>query len=285
MNKDNINKTIQLGKINLLKINRFTQPGAYLEALDDEVVLLPRCYITEDMKEGDLLEVFIYTDSEDRIVATTQEPYALKDQFMCTYVEDILPFGAFVQWGLSKDLFVPKNKQKTPFEVGQKRIVRVVEDEKTNRLIGIEKITSFLSSDTKKFKRNDKVELLIFAKTPLGYKAIIDNSYEGMLYNTEIFTDVKVGDKLDGYIKNIRDDNKIDLSLQPIGKTNTINHNCNKILEILEQNFNELPYTYKSDVNNIKELFGISKKAYKLALTTLIENKQIKLDDKSIQKI
>lgn len=280
-----INEHIQLGEINTLKINRITEPGIYLEAQDEEVVLLPNAYITNDMQVDDELEVFIYTDSEDRLVATTQTPYGMKNQFMFTKVVDTTSFGAFVDWGLLKDLFVPKNRQKNPFREGDMRIVRIIEDEETSRLIGVEKITSFLSSDTQKLEKNQEVEILLFAKTPMGYKVIINNTYEGMIYKNEIFSDVNVGEKLTAYIKNVRDDGKVDVSLQPIGRTNAADINTKKVLDVLEQNFNDLPYNYKTDADTIKELFGISKKAYKRALTKLVEDNIIKIDENGMSKI
>jgi len=280
-----INEHIQLGEINTLKINRITEPGIYLEAQDEEVVLLPNAYITPAMQVDDELEVFIYTDSEDRLVATTQTPYGMKNQFMFTKVVDTTSFGAFVDWGLLKDLFVPKNRQKTPFRVGDSRIVRIVEDEETSRLIGVEKITSFLSSETQNLETNQEVDILLFAKTPMGYKVIINDTYEGMIYKNEIFSDVNVGEKLKAYIKNIREDKKVDVSLQPIGKSNADDINIKKVLDVLEQNFNDLPYNYKTDADTIKELFGISKKAYKRALTKLVEDNIIKIDEDGMSKI
>jgi len=280
-----INEHIQLGEMNTLKINRITEPGIYLEALDEEVVLLPNAYITPTMQVDDELEVFIYTDSEDRLVATTQTPYGMKNQFMFTKVVDTTSFGAFVDWGLLKDLFVHKNRQKNPFRVGDMRIVRIIEDDETSRLIGVEKITSFLSSDTQKLEKNQEVEILLFAKTPMGYKVIINDTYEGMIYKNEIFSDVNVGEKLKAYIKNIRDDKKVDVSLQPIGKSNADDINTQKVLDVLEQNFNDLPYNYKTDADTIKELFGISKKAYKRALTKLVEDNIIKIDEEGMSKI
>jgi len=285
MNELEINKEIKLGVVNNLRINRITQPGMYLEALDEEVVLLPNCYITDDMQIDDIIEVFVYTDSEDRLVSTTQEPYAMKDQFMFTKVVDVLPFGAFVQWGLQKDLFVPKNKQKTPFQTGESRIIRVLKDDESDRLIGVEKITSFLSNNSKIFERNDIVDLLIFAKTPMGYKAIINDSFEGMLYNNEIFTKINVGMRMDGYIKAIREDGKIDISLQQIASKESTNDNASKIVKLLNQNDGELSYNYKTDADIIKSVFGISKKAYKKTLTMLIEDKTITLDDNGIKLI
>ena len=280
-----INEHIELGVLNTLKINRITEPGIYLEALDEEVVLLPNAYVTKDMQVDDEVEVFVYTDSEDRLVSTTQTPYGMKDEFMFTRVVDVVDFGAFVDWGLPKDLFVPRNRQKTPFKEGQTRIVRIIEDDESGRLIGVEKITSFLSTDTKDLSLNQKVDLLVFAKTPMGYKTIIDDTYEGMIYNNEIFTNIEAGDKITGYIKYIREDGKIDITLQPIGKTFTDDVNTKKILDTLKQNHNNLPYNYKTDSDTIKEMFEMSKKAYKRALTKLVEDNLIKLDENGMELI
>lgn len=280
-----INKNIKIGELNTLKINRDTEPGLYLEALDEEVVLLPNAYVTDDMQIDDEIEVFIYRDSEDRLVATTEEPYGMKNEFIIANVVDTMPFGAFIDWGLPKDLFVPKNKQKTTFKVGEKRIVRIIEDEDTNRLIGVEKVTSYLTKSTKDLKINQEVKLLIFAKTPLGFKVIVDNKYEGLIYKNEIFTKLEVSNNIKGYIKQIRDDGKLDISLQPIGKDIAKDINGEKIIKLLKQNENHLPYNYKTDVNIVKKVFRISKKAYKRALTTLLELNKIKLDEEGISLI
>lgn len=280
-----INEYINLGEINTLKITRITDNGYYLNSKDEDEVLLPNAYINNDMKIGDIIEVFIYTDSEDRFVATTETPYGMKNQFIVANVVDSVDFGAFVDWGLPKDLFVPKNKQKTPFKVGDKRIIRIVEDEKTSRLIGVEKITSYLSNETKHLKKNQEVDILVFAKTPLGFKVIIDNTYEGMIYNNEIFSKIDIADSLKAYIKTVREDKKVDVSLQAIGKEKAGDINTKKIIQLLEQNNNELPYNYKTDPKTIQEIFAISKKAYKRALTTLIENGIISTNENGIQKL
>jgi len=280
-----INEHIELGVINTLKIDRKTEPGIFLIAKDEEVVLLPNAYVTEDMEIGQEIDVFIYTDSQDRFVATTETPYGMKDQFAVLQVVDTVAFGAFVDWGLPKDLFVPKNKQKTPFKVGDRRVVRILEDEETERLIGVEKITSFLLDNTRELTKNQEVDLLLFAKTPLGYKVIIDDTYEGMIYDNEIFTKVNVGDQVKGYIKTVRADKKVDVALQPIGKKNTQELNIDKILSLLNQNDGEIPYNYKSDPEIIKEVFGISKKAYKRALTSLVEGKKIEVLEDGVKTI
>ena len=277
-----INKHIQIGEINTLKILRDTEPGLYLEAEDEEVVLLPNAYVTDEMELDDELSVFIYRDSEDRLVATTQTPYGMKDQFIISRVVDLTPYGAFIDWGLPKDLFVPKNKQKTPFNIGEMRIVRIVEDTQTNRLIGIEKITSYLTKDTSGLEINDKVKLLVFAKTPLGFKVIVNNKYEGLIYQNEIFRKLEISNDIDGFIKNVREDGKLDISLQPVGKEISKDLNAQKIITLLKQNDNTLPYNYKTDVDVIKKVFGISKKAYKRVLTSLIDTNTITLDERGI---
>ncbi len=278
-----INKHIELGVINTLKVNRDTEPGLYLEAEDEEVILLPNAYVTDEMYIDDELDVFVYRDSEDRLVCTTEQPYGMKDQFIISKVVDTMKFGAFVDWGLPKDLFVPRNKQKTPFEVGETRIVRIVEDIETNRLIGVEKVTSFLTKDTKGLAINDEVRLLIFAKTPLGFKVIVNNMYEGLIYANEIFTKLEISNDILGYIKNIREDGKLDISLQPVGKAAAGDVNTLKIVNLLKQNENYLPYNYKTDVAVVKKVFGISKKAYKRTLTSLVDSNTIELDEEGMK--
>jgi predicted RNA-binding protein (virulence factor B family) len=270
-----MNKTIELGTINQLQINRVTEPGLYLVSQnEEESVLLPNAYITSSMQVGDIIEVFIYTDSEDRLVATTLTPYAKKDEFGFLEVLDSSKFGAFMNWGLPKDLLVPKNKQKTPFVVGEKRLIRVVEDENSGRLIGVEKITSFLQKDTQHFKQNDEVEILLFAKTPMGFKVIVNNNYEGMIFHNEIFEKVKVGDKKKAFIKLVREDGKLDIALQKVGSKGD-DDAVNKVLSLLEKNSGFLPYTSKSDADVITKIFGLSKKNFKAVLTKLISQDKI----------
>lgn len=272
-----LNENIELGVVNILRVDRDTDHGLFLEAKDDECVLLPNAYVQDDMKIDDLIEVFIYTDSQDRLVATTMRPYAMKNQFVFSEVMDVLNYGAFVDWGLVKDLFVPRYMQKTPFELGDMRILRIIEDEETGRLIGVEKIKNFLEEVPKGLKRNTEVELLVFAKTPLGYKAIVDNKYEGMLFSNEIFQDVSVGDSLKGYIKQTTYEQKLDITLQPLGDEKSVDVNTEKILTIFKKN-SSIEVNYKSDSNDIKNIFSMSKKAFKKALTSLIDDKKVVLD-------
>lgn len=265
-----MNKNIELGKVNQLKIDRVSEPGVYLVSEDEEEsVLLPNAYITSKMQIGDILDVFIYTDSEDRLVATTQTPYVKKDEFALLEVVDTSKFGAFMDMGLPKDLLVPKNRQKTPFNVGEKRFVRVIEDEKTNRLIGVEKFASFISREIQHFKQNDEVDILLFAKTPLGFKVVVNNAFEGMIFHNEIFEVIKVGDRRKAYIKNVREDGKLDISLQEIGSKSN-DEAQNRVLSYLEKNDGFMAMNSKSDPEEIKKTFGLSKKNFKAVLTKLL---------------
>ena len=272
-----MNEKIEVGCINTLKVNRVSEPGIYLISGDETEVLLPNVYITKSMDIGTLLEVFIYTDSEDRLVATTVKPYIYLDEFASLEVVDTMKFGAFVDIGLPKHILVPKNKQKGTFIVGSYKVLQLQLDEKTNRLIASEKYT--LSKNIENFQRNDEVEILLYSKTPLGYKVIVNNKYEGMIYHTEIFENIRIGDKKRAYIKNVRDDNKLDISLQKIGEKIS----GDKVLDTLNQNGGKLDFTYKSEAEDIKDVFGMSKKAFKASLTKLIEENKIVLEESCIR--
>lgn len=280
-----MNATIELGKINRLRIDRFTEPGIYLMAENEEDLLLPGQYITDEMKVDQEIDVFVYTDSEDRLVATTDTPKAMLDEFGFFEVVDVTDFGAFVDWGLPKDLFIPKNRQKTPFRVGDKRILRIVKDEKSERLLGVEKIKQFLSHEVEEgYYKNRPVKLLVIAKTPLGFKVIVDNTYSGMLFTNEIFEKIAVGDTKKGFVKEIRKDGNFDISLQPIGTTAKTDIATDKIMQLLEENNGSLPYNYKSDADLINSVFGLSKKNYKRSLTTLIDAGKIEVTETGIYK-
>lgn len=277
---------IKIGEMNRLEVVRDTEPGLYLQSKNDDEVLLPNSYvIEEEMTVGSLVDVFVYTDSEDRPVATTKMPYAKLGEYGYFTVVDYKSYGAFVNWGLPKDLFVPLSQQKEYFSIGSKYILRVCLDEKTDRLYATQKIGKYFSYETKSLHKSQEVDMLILAQTPLGYKVIVDSLYEGMLFKNEIFETLKKGDRRKGYIKNIREDGKLDISLRPMGKKANSDKDTEKILSIIAQRGGEIPFTYKSDADDIKELFGLSKKSYKRALTNLIESKKILLSSNSISII
>jgi len=277
MNKKQINEHIYVGELNTLVVNRVSEPGIYLISDDQTEVLLPNAYVNKSMEIGSSLDVFIYTDSEDRLVATTLKPYVYLYEFAFLEVVDNMKFGSFVDIGLPKHILVPKNKQKGTFEVGKRKVLQLLLDEKTNRLIASEKFE--LLKEIKDLEKNAEVEIILYSKTPLGYKVIVNNSYEGMIYHTEIFENLKIGDKRRAYIKQIRADNKLDISLQKIG----VKPSGDKVFDILVQSGGKLDFTYKSEADEIKEKFGLSKKAFKASLTKLIAEGKIILEESCIR--
>ena len=277
MNEKQINEHIYVGELNTLAVNRVSEPGIYLISDDGTEVLLPNAYVTKSMEIGSFLDVFIYTDSEDRLVATTLKPYVYLYEFASLEVVDSAKFGAFVDIGLPKHILVPKNKQKGTYSIGMKKVLQLQLDEKTDRLIASEKFD--LLKEVKDLEKNAEVKIILYSKTPLGYKVIVNNSYDGMIYHTEIFENLKIGDKKRAYVKNIRDDNKIDISLQKSGEKVS----GDKIFDLLEKEGGKLAFTYKSEAEEIKEKFGMSKKAFKASLTKLLAENKIILEENGIK--
>jgi len=274
-----MNKTIELGVVNILRIDRDSDHGFYLVSEDEDDVLLPKAYVTEEMNIEDEIEVFVYNDSEDRYVATTERPKAMLGEFGYFEVVGVESFGAFVDWGLQKDLFVPKKFQKIPLEVGMKFVFRVCIDEESDRLFGAHKFKDFIRTDAEELKENQQVNIIIREKTPLGFKVIVDDKYEAMIFHNEIFEDIWIGQKKQAYVKKVRPDKKIDISLQPVGKKKENAETAvYRVEKVLKANGGELECNYKSDPELIKKLFGLSKKNYKKALTELLDKKIIKLD-------
>lgn len=272
---------LKIGKANRLKVAKEVDFGLYLLA-DDEEILLPLKYVPAGTKVGDILDVFIYKDSEDRIIATTLKPKASVGEFAYLKVVDTTPIGAFLDWGLEKDLFVPKSAQEKKMIKGKSYVVRVSLDETTDRIIADGKIERHLQKDTNQLKRSQKVELFAYRKTPLGVLVIVDNRFEGLVYDSDIFCDIGTGDRIDGYIKNIRQDGKLDISLKPQGQA-SVESDADKVLKTLKAASGSLDYSYKSSPEDIKNMFSMSRKAFKRALTTLIEKNIIEVHEKSIR--
>jgi predicted RNA-binding protein (virulence factor B family) len=271
-----IDEKIKQGVVNTLRVNRVSEPGIYLISGDETEVLLPNAYVKKDMAIDSLLDVFIYTDSEDRLVATTLKPYLYLNEFANLKIVDSAKFGYFVDIGLPKDLLVPKNRQKGTYNIGSYKVLQMQFDERTSRLIASEKY--ILEEEPKNLKQGDEVEIILYSKTPLGFKVIVNNLFEGMIFHSEIFENLKIGDKKRAYIKNLREDKKLDISLQKIGEK----VDSNKVLEILKANGGVLNFTYKSDAEDIKNIFAMSKKAFKATLTKLIDEKKINLENDRI---
>jgi len=276
-----LNPHLVLGKMNTLRVDRETAPGLYLMAEDGKDVLLPGQYITDDMIEDALVEVFLYTDSEDRLVATTQTPKAMLDQFALLEIVDKSSFGAFVDWGLPKDLLVPTMLQKNDFVIGEKRFIKIVYDEKTHRLVGSEKVDDFFKTKVKNLSKNQEVEIILIAKTPLGFKCVVEGKYQGLIYHSEIFQNIVLGESKTAYIKTIRKDGKIDLTLQKPGLKKS-GGSSETVMKLLKENNGSLPYNYKSDPELIRNFFGLSKKDFKRSLTTLVDSEKIIVKDTGI---
>ncbi|GAB6073541.1 CvfB family protein [Nautilia lithotrophica] len=265
-----IEEYLKLGSLNKLKISKKTPQGLYLSVLDGDSVLLPNRYVSDDMNIGDEIEVFIYNDSEDRYVATTDKPKYEYGEFGVFRIVDVTKFGVFVEWGMPKDLFMPLGNMKKKLRKDDSVIGKIVYDEKTDRLL----LDSKLSRHIKKAKNydvNDEVKIIVIAKTPLGYKCIVDNMYEGMLFDNEIFEDVRVGQKKKAFVKNVREDGKLDLSLQKIGSRDDVK---DKVYKTLKE-WGEMKITTKSDPEEIKKYFKVSKKAFKSAVNELIKEDKI----------
>lgn len=275
---------VKIGKNCTLEIIRLTEPGAFLDGGPYGDILLPNRYVPKNCKVGDDVEVFISFDSEDRIVATTDFPKVMVDEFAVLEVIDVNQFGAFLDWGLPKDLFVPFREQLLKMEKGKKYVVYVYVDHKTGRIAATSKIKKFVNKEDIAFAQGDEVDLLVAYPTELGFNAIINKSHLGIIYFNEIFKPLTIGDQLKGYIKNIREDGKIDLSLEKQGyqKVDPVSV---AILEKLKLNGGTLPLSDKSDPELIKKELGISKKTFKQAIGALYKSKQITIAADSIKLV
>ena len=267
--------TIEIGKVNTLVVTRITGYGLVLRNHNgDEEVLLPQAYVTDAMREVlTPVEVFVYTDSEDRPVATTQQPAAMLGELAYVEVVAVETYGAFVDWGLPKDLLVPLSQQKQHLRVGDRIIIRVALDEQTGRLYGTQRIGRGFEP-ARRMVPSQKLEALVIAKTPMGYKIVVEHRYEGMLYENEIFESIGVGERKTVYLKQIRTDGKIDCSLQPIGRHARVRSAETAIMQVLKEAGGSLDATTKSDPERIRSLFGLSKKQFKAGVNRLVvENK------------
>jgi len=272
---------LQIGKINTLKIVKIQASHIYLGSEASNKVLLVDKKPPQNLQLGDMLDVFVYVDSEGHLAATTTVPLAQVDDIAWLKVVSLNYVGAFLDWGLPKDLLVPFSEQHHEMEVGQSYLVKVFLDEQ-NRIAATTKIDRFLSDESVYFKAGEKVSLIIADKTDLGVKAIINNTHWGMLYQNELFQPVKKGQKLEGYIKHIREDYKIDLTLQQPGYGKVLSLTDN-ILAKLKQNHGVLLISDKSPPELIYSTFGVSKKVFKQAIGALYKKQLITIDKAGIK--
>ena len=267
----------QMGKINTLQVVKTNENGIYLDAGNLGEIFLPRKYVPQDVGSNDSLEVFVYRDSLDRIAATLLQPYAMVGECAFLKVVSLTGVGAFLDWGLPKDLFVPFGEQKEKMQEGTSYIVFIYVDKYSERLLASSKLDKFLDREPAGFKNGQEVDLLIAGRTDLGYKAIINNSHWGVLYQNEIFQTVEKGQHIRGFIKKVRDDGKIDLCLSKSGYEK-IDGVSTGILEIIKEHNGFIAVTDKSSPEVIYSLFGISKKIYKKAIGSLYKRRIISIN-------
>ncbi len=277
-------KKILLGQKNLLKAAWKVDFGMYLEGDEEGKILLPTRYVPEDLEVGDEIEVFVYLDNEERRVATTLEPKAMVGDFAYLEVAWVNEFGAFLDWGLMKDLFCPFREQKKRMETGRSYIVHVHLDEESYRIMASAKVEKWLENDTSPLSVGDKVSALIWQKTDLGFKAIIENKYGALLYDSQVFKDIHTGDRVDAYITKIRPDGKIDIALQPSGRQHTEDF-AEQLLHYLQYRGGRCRLGDKSSAEEIKEQFGVSKKTYKRAIGDLYKRRLITITEDGIELV
>ena len=269
---------VEIGKLNKMRVVKQLDFGMYLDGEELGEILLPTRYIPKGLLVEDLVDVFIYLDSEDRLIATTEKPYAMVDDFVLLKVTSVNQFGAFLDWGLPKDLLVPYNQQKQKMEEGRWYMVKVYLDKVSKRIAASAKLDSFLDNLPPDYAIGQEVDLIICNETELGYKTIINRQHWGMLFHNDVFQPLKRGLKLKGFIKNIREDEKIDVCIQKPGY-DKIDGIASTIFEYLKKNDGYMSVTDKSSPEIIYQLFSVSKKAYKNAIGALYKKGFIVLEE------
>jgi predicted RNA-binding protein (virulence factor B family) len=279
----NIMEKIRVGEYNEMRVDRKVDFGFYLDDGADGI-LLPIRFAPENLQVGDLLKVFIYHDSDNRLIATTQEPFGVVGDIVKLKAVELTRQGAFLDWGLMKDIFVPASKQLGGMRVGGEYLVKIYLDEMTGRVAATEKIDYGLNNEELTVKEKEIVSLIVYRKTELGYAMIINNKHIGLLHNNEIYREMVIGEKLEGFIKTIRADQKIDVVLGKPG-FQKVEDEAGKILRLLAENNGYLPYHDKSDPEDIYAFFGMSKKVFKMTTGNLYKQQKIAFTKTGIQSI
>lgn len=275
---------LKIGEIQELEVARDLPQGLYLiDPEDEEEVLLPRTYVTDGMAVGDKLNVFVYFDSEEREVATIEEPLITSGKYALLQVSSLTEVGAFCNIGVSKELLIPFTNQHEALKLHQSYVVHMYVDDLSERLVGTTKLSRHLDHIAdKNMKPGQSVEILVYKETPIGYKAVINQVFSGLIYKTETESALKIGDQMTAYLKPIRPDGKIDLSLKPIGAKH-VDATGKKILATLKKSKGFLPLNDKSSPEEIRETFGISKKVFKKAIGGLYKQRKILISDSGIK--
>jgi len=275
---------IQLGKRNDMKVLRMVDFGAYLDAGDIGEILLPSRYVPDGCKVGDEVNVFIYLDSEERLVATTQKSLVEVNHFACLEVKWVNEHGAFLDWGLMKDLFCPFKEQKQKMQVGYKYVVYAYIDAVTYRIVASAKLEKFISNERPPYSKGDEVDIIVCQRTDLGFKVIVDEKFYGMLFDKDVFKPLRKGDRMKAYIKQVRPDDKIDLVLQNESGRELVEGFADRLLqELFASEGGCLPYHDKTDADEIYRVFGVSKKTFKRAVGDLYKRNLIALTESGIE--
>lgn len=272
---------IELGRFNELEVVKQVDFGMYLDGGEEGEILLPARYVPEGCKVGDRLNVFLYLDMDERLVATTLTPLVQVGQFAYLEVAWVNQFGAFLNWGLMKDLFVPFGEQKMKMQVGRKYMIHAHLDEESYRIVASAKVERYLSKEMPEYQPGEEVEILIWQKTDLGYKAIIEHQHSGLLYENEVFTTLEAGRKMRAFVKQVRDDGKIDLMLQKPG-LGKVDDFAKTLLEYIRENGGRISLNDKSPADEIYETFGVSKKTFKKGVGDLYKKRLISLQEDGI---
>ncbi len=273
---------IELGKKNRLTVVKAVDFGVYLDGWDDGEILLPTRYVPKGCRIGDELEVFLYLDNEERLIATTETPLAEVGDFACLQVAWVNQFGAFLHWGLMKDLFVPFREQKIKMQKGKSYIVHLHIDEESYRIMGSAKVERYLSEDMPPYENGEEVQVLVWQKTDLGFKVIVDNRFAGLIYDNELFRELHMGDRLTAYVKQVRPDGKLDITLQKQGQDAVMDFS-EILLQHLQHNGGRTPFCDKSPAEEIYAVFGVSKKVFKKAVGDLYKKRLIVITEQGLQ--
>ncbi len=273
---------VRLGRYNQLEVVKEVDFGVYLDGGDDGEILLPARYVPEDCQPGDMLNVFIYLDNEERLVATTLTPYAQVGDFACLEVAWTNQYGAFLDWGLMKDLFVPFREQKNKMEKGERYVVHVHLDEDSYRIMASAKVERYLSSDMPPYHPGDGVEILVWQRTDLGYKVIVDNRFGGLIYATDVVRPLSTGTKTEAYVRQVRPDGKIDIVLQPDGPRK-VDDFTEVLLDYIRQHDGFTTFQDKTPAEDIYATFGVSKKTFKKAVGDLYKKHLVILEEGGIR--
>lgn len=275
---------VMIGQLSTLEVTLLTPQGAYLDAKQYGDVLLPKRQVPQDCEVGDQLQVVLYADAAERIVASTNHPLVLKNQCAFLQVKQINKLGAFLHWGMPKDLLLPHSEQPKFVQLGRHYVVYVYQDKHSERLVASTRLNKFINNETANYKNGQAVEVLIAQSTDLGFKAVINHQHWGLIYHNELAAPLKIGQTLQAYIKRTREDGAIDLMLTPAGKAK-VNQFEQKLLDYLYDHNGFCALHDKSSPEQIQQTFGVSKKAFKATVGHLLKRKKIKLVEQGIELV